>query len=286
MYSLCLQLQRTPITAVAPCRCRRSTGGLRVQVAAPNGGKHEGTGTGVPSGGRRSGRTNVNKAHLRPPLEHVDRKNGSVPSTADGATTVSITTIEAPREPREDTKQVLTSPAMVTEPSNAVTTTIAANERQGGAKTESKRGFDPEKIAPSAGGIADQGPTAAVPTSDRFPFQDFPRQPEAGTSPAKPTPGARTSSTTALEEDPVVATVESSLTVGEQAVEDGASLLPENRWPAMLDARWAEVEFVLCRAVESEESLSYTAEAAAAGLIFLEKLEKKAQVTITCPSVG
>lgn len=50
------------------------------------------------------------------------------------------------------------------------------------------------------------------------------------------------------------------------------------RWPPTLDARWAEVEFMLCREVESEESLKYTIEAAEAGLIFIEKLEKKAQV--------
>lgn len=50
------------------------------------------------------------------------------------------------------------------------------------------------------------------------------------------------------------------------------------RWPATLDARWAEVEFMLCHEVDCEESLQYTIEATEAGLVFVDKLEEKAQV--------
>lgn len=50
------------------------------------------------------------------------------------------------------------------------------------------------------------------------------------------------------------------------------------RWPATLDARWAEVEFVLCRRVDCKESFEFTAEATKESLIFISKLEKKAQV--------
>lgn len=50
------------------------------------------------------------------------------------------------------------------------------------------------------------------------------------------------------------------------------------RWPATLDAQWAEVEFMLCHEVDCEESLQYTIEATEAGLVFMDKLEQKAQV--------
>lgn len=50
------------------------------------------------------------------------------------------------------------------------------------------------------------------------------------------------------------------------------------RWPATLDAQWAEVEFMLCHEVDCEESLQSTIEATEAGLIFMDKLEEKAQV--------
>lgn len=66
-------------------------------------------------------------------------------------------------------------------------------------------------------------------------------------------------------------TVTGSAKAGEEAPEGG-------RWPATLDARWAEVEFMLCHEVESEESLQHTIEATKAGLVFMDKLEKKAQV--------
>ncbi|CAM9582591.1 unnamed protein product, partial [Scytosiphon promiscuus] len=49
------------------------------------------------------------------------------------------------------------------------------------------------------------------------------------------------------------------------------------RWPATLDARWAEVEFMLCHEVNCEESLQYTIQATEAGLVFMEKLEEKAR---------
>lgn len=51
------------------------------------------------------------------------------------------------------------------------------------------------------------------------------------------------------------------------------------RWPATLDARWAEVEFMLCHEVNCEESLQYTIQATEAGLVFMEKLEEKARVS-------
>lgn len=53
------------------------------------------------------------------------------------------------------------------------------------------------------------------------------------------------------------------------------------RWPATLDAQWAEVEFMLCHEVDCEESLQYTIEATEAGLVFMDKLEEKAQVGIS-----
>ena len=52
------------------------------------------------------------------------------------------------------------------------------------------------------------------------------------------------------------------------------------RWPATLDAQWAEVEFMLCHEVDCEESLQYTIEATEAGLVFMDKLEEKAQVRL------
>lgn len=52
------------------------------------------------------------------------------------------------------------------------------------------------------------------------------------------------------------------------------------RWPATLDAQWAEVEFMLCHEVDCEESLQYTIEATEAGLVFMDKLEEKAQVGV------
>ncbi|CAM9287379.1 unnamed protein product [Hapterophycus canaliculatus] len=66
------------------------------------------------------------------------------------------------------------------------------------------------------------------------------------------------------------------------AVEEGngdtADTSPRyGRWPATLDARWAEVEFMLCHEVDCEESLQYTIQATDAGLVFMEKLEEKAR---------
>lgn len=286
MCSLCLQIQRALVIAIPVCQCRRSTNGLRVQAVAPNGGKHEAAGIGLSGGGKCSGRTNSNKAHPRPPLEHVNRKNGSISGTADDATTTTAFNIEAQREPREEaTKQASASPTTVAAPLNELTMIIAANERQGGAKTESEYDFDHDtfdqhNIALVVSDSVKQGPKATVPTLEGSPRQYFPRQPVAGTSPAELTAGVTTASTITPETDSTVAATVGSQTTGENFVEDGASLLPGKRWPVMLDARWAEVEFVLCRAVESEESLRYTAGAASAGLIFLEKLEKKAQVTL------
>ncbi len=64
-----------------------------------------------------------------------------------------------------------------------------------------------------------------------------------------------------------------------EGYEPAAKDLPSyGRWPATLDARWAEVEFMLCHEVDCEESLQYTIEATEAGLVFMEKLEEKAQV--------
>lgn len=54
------------------------------------------------------------------------------------------------------------------------------------------------------------------------------------------------------------------------------------RWPATLDARWAEVEFMLCHEVDCEESLQYTIQATEAGLVFMGKLEEKARVSRRC----
>ena len=66
--------------------------------------------------------------------------------------------------------------------------------------------------------------------------------------------------------------------VAEGNVPAAESLPVYGRWPATLDARWAEVEFMLCHEVDCEESLQYTIEATEAGLVFMEKLEEKAQV--------
>lgn len=65
-------------------------------------------------------------------------------------------------------------------------------------------------------------------------------------------------------------------------VDDAASDPPiYGRWPATLDAQWAEVEFMLCHEVNCEESLQYTIDATEAGLVFMDKLEEKAQVRFT-----
>lgn len=88
-----------------------------------------------------------------------------------------------------------------------------------------------------------------------------------------------------------VSVAESSATtaVPSTVTHDATDIMKEEaayeRWPATLDARWAEVEFMLCREVESEESLRYTTEATQAGLVFMEKLAKKAQVIHTSKGV-
>ncbi|CAM9575233.1 unnamed protein product [Ectocarpus fasciculatus] len=77
----------------------------------------------------------------------------------------------------------------------------------------------------------------------------------------------------------VVVAAEEAGAAAVDEVEDIAenSMPVYGRWPATLDARWAEVEFMLCHEVDCEESLQYTIEATEAGLVFMDKLEEKAQ---------
>lgn len=77
----------------------------------------------------------------------------------------------------------------------------------------------------------------------------------------------------------VVAAVEGGAADADEVDDIADNSMPVyGRWPATLDARWAEVEFMLCHEVDCEESLQYTIEATEAGLIFMDKLEEKAQV--------
>lgn len=305
------------------CRCRRSSGGLRVQVVAPSSSKDDGVGTSIPSSGRSSGRTNNSgRAHPRAPLDHADRKSGvTLPAAGHHDNTVGV---EASTECEEDSKKHTLSSQVIatTIPRNGDTTTtkiLASNERRhrrGGAG--GKPGDEQHSLHQRGGNIL--APTGSSSSSSRSSstsvsnsnsaiaihrgstarseapkiqspaLQDSPRQTEAVTScPTLPTSPAPT--TTPLSAELVgkedftrEVTLASPTTTegGEQAVvEDGGPrLLPGHRWPEILDARWAEVEFVLCRAVESEKSLKYTAEATEDGLVFMDKLEKKAQVTI------
>lgn len=77
----------------------------------------------------------------------------------------------------------------------------------------------------------------------------------------------------------VVAAVEAGAAAADEVEDIAENSMPVyGRWPATLDARWAEVEFMLCHEVDCEESLQYTIEATEAGLVFMDKLEEKAQV--------
>lgn len=86
-----------------------------------------------------------------------------------------------------------------------------------------------------------------------------------------------TSTLTAGSEDVATAASVTAVTGSAEACEKAPA---RGRWPATLDARWAEVEFMLCHEVGSEESLQHTIEATEAGLVFMDKLERKAQVPL------
>ncbi|CAM9202412.1 unnamed protein product [Ectocarpus sp. 4 AP-2014] len=76
----------------------------------------------------------------------------------------------------------------------------------------------------------------------------------------------------------VVAAIEAGAAAADEVEDIAEKSMPVyGRWPATLDARWAEVEFMLCHEVDCEESLQYTIEATEAGLVFMDKLEEKAQ---------
>lgn len=91
-------------------------------------------------------------------------------------------------------------------------------------------------------------------------------------------------STAAIPEEVAAAALGSGTMVKVAGVGDEGNPIAKapvyGRWPAKLDSRWAEVEFMLCHEVLSEESLKYTREATGAGLVFMDKLEKKAQVCV------
>jgi hypothetical protein len=68
-----------------------------------------------------------------------------------------------------------------------------------------------------------------------------------------------------------------SSTAAEDAFFGNGCFDSERGWGSQLSSRWAEVEFMLRHAVETDADLTYTAGAAEAGLIFMDHLEAKAQ---------
>ncbi|CAM9585171.1 unnamed protein product, partial [Sphacelaria rigidula] len=271
---------------------RRSSGGLRVQVVAPSSSKDDGVGTSIPSSGRSSGRTN-NSGRAHPPsteCEEDSKKHTlssqviatTIPRNGDTTTTKILASNErrhrrggAGGKPGDEQHSLHQRGGNILAPT--------------GSSSSSSRSSS-TSVSNSNSAIAiHRGSTARseAPKIQSPALQDSPRQTEAVTScPTLPTSPAPT--TTPLSAELVgkedftrEVTLASPTTTegGEQAVvEDGGPrLLPGHRWPEILDARWAEVEFVLCRAVESEKSLKYTAEATEDGLVFMDKLEKKAQ---------
>jgi hypothetical protein len=68
-----------------------------------------------------------------------------------------------------------------------------------------------------------------------------------------------------------------SQSTAEDAFFGNGSFDSERGWGSQLSSRWAEVEFMLRHAVETDADLTYTAGAAEAGLIFMDHLEAKAQ---------
>lgn len=152
----------------------------------------------------------------------------------------------------------------------------AANERQrrqreelaeleeGGGASEGEKGTPEE--AGVINSATDRTTGTGVPVGTARTETTFEEDVEASSTPR------------VANEEVVVATATVRATAATGSAKAGEIVPEGGRWPATLDARWAEVEFMLCHEVESEESLQHTIEATKAGLVFMDKLEKKAQV--------
>ncbi|CAM9346514.1 unnamed protein product [Ectocarpus sp. 13 AM-2016] len=148
-----------------------------------------------------------------------------------------------------------------------------------GGPTRGVRGGGAGEGTPASGACAKQalteGISSAIPAT--LPFEHLPTEASGKQRAETATEGVAGASV------PAAATVEVAAVEAGAAVADEVEDIAENsmpvcgRWPATLDARWAEVEFMLCHEVDCEESLQYTIEATEAGLVFMDKLEEKAQ---------
>lgn len=280
---------------------RRSTGAMNLQLVAP-----AGSTTVRENGGRRG------KDKGRPLRSQAVVDNSNIPLCTDATATIKETTgntmgdrddtndgksMLSSRQPARQGKDHSRSSSMATTNIDAVGTTTA-NERH------QRRGRGTETLSrggPAAGVGGGQEKVEGRLTVVRV-------KQARGDNARGLSSATRTNAATAPHESPPPATevaderqeaVAAAVTIGTNSVSvaetsataavpatvtDITSALTKQeaayeRWPAALDARWAEVEFMLCHEVESEESLRLTTEATQAGLVFMEKLEKKAQVT-------
>ncbi|CAN0395389.1 unnamed protein product [Ectocarpus sp. 12 AP-2014] len=174
-------------------------------------------------------------------------------------------------------------PPQTASTATGTTTAMAKESQQGpgvfGGPTRGVPGGAAGEGTPASGACAKQALTEGIlsATTATLPFEHLPTE-ASGKQRAE----------TATEGD-AGASAPAGATVEVAAVEEGAAVADEvediaensmpvyGRWPATLDARWAEVEFMLCHEVDCEESLQYTIEATEAGLVFMDKLEEKAQ---------
>ncbi|CAN0220865.1 unnamed protein product, partial [Ectocarpus sp. 8 AP-2014] len=165
------------------------------------------------------------------------------------------------------------------------TTTTMARERQRGpgvfgGPTRGGRGGGAGEGTPASGVYAKQTLTEGISSASTatLPFEHLPTKDSGEQGVETVTEGVAGTSAPAAAATAVVAAVEAGATAADEVEDIAENSMPVyGRWPATLDARWAEVEFMLCHEVDCEESLQYTIEATEAGLVFMDKLEEKAQ---------
>lgn len=297
-----------PITVIT--LPRRSTGAMNLQLVAPAGSttaQNTATTTAVRENGRRRG-----KDKGRPLRSQAVVDNSNLPLCTDATNAIKETTgttrgdrgdtdhgksMLSSRHPAREGKDHSRSSSMATTNIDAVgTTTVNERHQRRGRGTET---LSREGLAAGGGGGQEEfegrltvvrvkqargdntrGLSAATRTNAATAPHESPppatevtdeRQEAVAAAATTGTHSLSVAETSATAAVPATVTdITSTLTKQEAAYE---------RWPATLDARWAEVEFMLCHEVESEESLRLTTEATQAGLVFMKKLEKKAQVT-------
>lgn len=261
---------------------RRTTDGVNLQVVSPalysdSKSDRRGAGAGSGKGTRSSSMSNKR----RPPSLQTNENDHHPVAVASTSTAAASERTERNEEKHEPNRLLQEENPL----SVRTTTTVAQRTTTVSATMSSERHVE---TTGEGGGGGREGRTEAKKSASTegteavllapIVSHDPPITQAMGRSPTKTSQRTMRVATAApahsagaagVRERPVAATADDV---------EAKKLLEYGQWLETLDARWAEVEFMLCRAVDSEESLRYTTEATEAGLVFMDNLEKKAQV--------